>query len=186
MNAHLRHLLAILLLTGTFAAAHAAAPPPRAGFDARFVQTRSLPGFSTPLVSHGILRFDAAHGFHWEITAPYHYVFEMRDGRAQEQLPDGSTRTLDPDQTPWLAAVQHIFVSALAGRRDDLERYFTLAITPLAHGQRIRLTPKAGPIAQAIASIEVTESAPGHPERLLINETSGGRMEIRFTPAAAP
>lgn len=156
--------------------------PTTPGFDATFVQTRTLPGFGTPLVSHGVMRYDQAHGFHWEITAPYHYVFEMHGNTAHEQLPDGSTRILDPAQTPWLAAVQHIFVSALAGNRSDLERYFTLAVTKLAHSQRVLLTPKPGAIAKAIVSIEVIESTPGHPERLVIRETSGGRMDIRFSP----
>jgi hypothetical protein len=41
-------------------------------------------------------------------------------------------------------------------------------------------------MANAIVSIEVTESAPGHPQALVIKETSGGRMDIRFSPAAKP
>lgn len=153
-------------------------------FDASFVQTRSLPGFGAPLVSHGFLRFDAAHGFRWEITAPYHYVFVMNGGQAHEELPDGSTRQLDPSQTPWLAAVEHIFISALSGNRSDLQQYFDVVTQHLSRGQRITLTPKPGPIAEAIISIQVTERAPGHPEQLEIRETSGGRMDIRFTPVA--
>jgi hypothetical protein len=161
-------------------------PPATAGFDSTFVQTRNLPGFSTPLISHGSMRFDNVHGFHWEITAPYHYVFEMNGKQAHEELPDGSTRRLDPDQTPWLAAVEHIFISALSGDQTDLERYFAVSVTPLATGERISLTPKPGPMADAIVSIQVTESAPGHPERLEIKETSGGFMDIRFSPATRP
>lgn len=152
------------------------------GVDVSFVQTRTLPGFSAPLVSHGIMRFDQKRGFHWEITSPYHYVFEMNGKQAQEQLPDGSMRKLNPDQTPWLAAVEHIFISALAGNTSDLQRYFQINVTPLNKGRRVLLTPKPGPMAEAIVSIQVTESAPGHPQQLDIKETSGGRMDIRFTP----
>lgn len=154
--------------------------------DSTFVQTRTLPGFSTPLVSHGIMRFDQAHGFHWEITSPYHYVFEMNGKQAQEQLPDGSVRHLNPDQTPWLAAVEHIFISALAGNNSDLQRYFEVTVTPLGKGRRVMLIPKPGPMADAIVSIQVTESAPGHPQQLDIKETSGGRMDIRFSPVTHP
>ncbi|HET7651066.1 MAG TPA: outer membrane lipoprotein carrier protein LolA [Gammaproteobacteria bacterium] len=152
------------------------------GVDVSFVQTRTLPGFSAPLVSHGIMRFDQKRGFHWEITAPYHYVFEMNGRQAREQLPDGSVRHLNPDQTPWLAAVEHIFISALAGNTSDLQRYFQINVTPLNKGRRVLLMPKPGPMAEAIVSIQVTESAPGHPQQLGIKETSGGRMDIRFTP----
>ena len=156
------------------------APP--ASFDASFLETRTLPGFAAPLVSHGLLRVDKVNGFHWEITAPYHYVFEMNGKLAHEQLPDGARRDLNPDQTPWLAAVERIFVGALSGDRSSLESYFEVAIQPLAQGQSVTLKPKPGPIANAIVSIQVTESAPGQPQRLEIRETSGGHMDIRFTP----
>lgn len=181
----------IILAVSLFAPglARAADSAPVKTFDSTFVQTRTLPGFKTPLVSHGVLRFDAAHGFHWEITSPYHYVFEMHDGQAHEELPDGTTRTLDPNQTPWLAAVQHIFVSALSGNRADLKHYFDISIEPLKKGRRITLVPKPGPMARAIVRITVTETAPGEPRRLEIEETSGAHMEIRFgsgTARAAP
>lgn len=182
--------LGVLFLCAALGTHAAPAAAPAAGFEASFVQTRSLPGFDKPLVSHGRLRFDPGRGFRWEITAPYHYVFEMNGRTAQEQLPDGSVRHLDPDQTPWLAAVEHVFVSALSGDRAELQRYFEVGIATLDHGRRITLTPKPGPMAEAIVRIQVTESAPGQPERLEIRETSGGRMDIRFTPitrsAAAP
>jgi hypothetical protein len=182
-----RLLAGACLLCAVLAARAADDTPPQvAGFDSTFVQTRTLPGFSAPLISHGIMRFDPAHGFHWEITSPYHYVFEMNGKQAHEQLPDGTRRDLDPEQTPWLAAVEHIFVSALGGDRADLESYFAIAVTPLSAGQRVSLTPKPGPMANAIVSIEVTESAPGHPQRLEIRETSGGRMDIVFSPATRP
>lgn len=183
---HAAALIAVLWL-GAPSGVRAADPTPPTidHFDSKFVQTRSLPGFSTPLVSHGIMRFDKQHGFYWEITDPYHYVFQMNGAAAQETLPDGSTRHLDPQQTPWLAAVQHIIVSALSGDRSDLLRYFTVTVTPLAQGERVNLVPKPGPMAEAISAIQVTESAPGHPGDIEIKETSGDRMDIRFSPPAS-
>ena len=172
-------LLGLALLLGTLSARAADLPaPPPASFAAGFVQTRTLPGFDAPLTSKGKLSYDKTKGFRWEITSPYHYLFDMSGGKAHEELPDGTQRDLDPDQTPWLAAVQHIFVSALSGDRDELARYFTLT----EQGRLLTLTPKPGPIADAIRRIEVTESAPGRPERLDIYESSGGKMDIRFTP----
>lgn len=176
---------ALCLCAAIGAGAADSAPPAPDHFDSKFVQTRSLPGFSTPLVSHGVMRFDKQHGFYWEITDPYHYVFQMNGAAAQETLPDGSVRHLDPQQAPWLAAVQHIIVNALSGDRSDLERYFTVTVTPLPKGERVDLAPKQGPMEEAITSIRVTESAPGHPEEIEIRETSGDRMDIRFSAAAA-
>jgi hypothetical protein len=179
----LRHLC--LLLLSCCATAFAAEPAPPASFAADFVQTRSLPGFTTPLVSHGNMGYDKAKGFHWEITAPYHYLFEMNGKQAHEELPDGTQRDLDPDQTPWLAAVEHIFISALSGDRTQLQSYFSVDAKPAGAGDQMTLTPKPGPIANAITKIEVTESAPGRPQHLEIFETSGGHMDIRFTPRDA-
>ena len=176
----LRLWLLTAVVTGGALAATPALPP--ASFAASFVQTRELPGFSTPLVSHGNMSYDHAKGFHWEITQPYHYVFEMNGTQAHEELPDGTRRDLDPDQTPWLAAVEHIFISALSGDRHELESYFSVESKPVGSGDRLTLSPKAGAIANAIKRIEVTESAPGRPQHLEIFEVSGGHMDIRFTP----
>lgn len=177
-----------LLLTAALsiwtASVAADVPQAPAQFDSRFVQTRSLPGFSAPLTSHGVMRFDKQHGFYWEITDPYHYVFQMSNAGATETLPDGSTRQLDPAETPWLAAVQHIIVNALSGDRSDLQRYFQVVVTPLPQGERVDLTPRQGPMSDAIVGIRVTESAPGHPQLIEIKETSGDHMDIRFISSA--
>lgn len=176
----MKHALPLALALWGASALAADLPPPVTQFDSRFVQTRSLPGFSAPLTSHGMMRFDKEHGFRWEITDPYHYVFEMNGTSATETLPDGSVRRLDPAETPWLAAVQHIIVNALSGDRSDLQRYFQVTVVPLPQGERVELTPKPGAMSEAIAGIRVTESAPGHPELIEIKETSGDHMDIRF------
>ncbi len=180
----MKRLLPLAFLLAAACVRAADLPPPPASFAASFVQTRTLPGFDAPLVSHGKLSYDKAKGFSWEITQPYHYLFEMNGGKAHEQLPDGTARDLDPEQTPWLAAVQHIFISALSGDRSQLESYFQVAAKPAGAGQELTLTPKPGPIADAIKTIQVTESAPGQPQHLEIFEVSGGKMDIRFTPLA--
>lgn len=181
--ARVRRWVGVLLLGMALPAL--AATPAADSFAATFVQTRTLPGFTQPLTSHGVLRFSRDGGFHWEIVRPYHYVFEMSHGQAREELPDGSRRTLKPDQTPWLKAVQRIFVSALSGDNAQLARYFHVQMQPLAHGRHVTLTPKPGAMAKVVRRIEVTESAPGHPQHLVIDEASGGHMDIRFTPIAA-
>ena len=175
-------LFASLLLSASLGQA---ADVPPAGFAASFVQTRTVPNFDTPIVSRGNMSYDKAKGFHWEITQPYHYLFEMNGKQAREELPDGTKRDLDPDQTPWLAAVEHIFIGALSGDRSQLQAYFSVVQKPSAHGEDLTLTPKPGAIANAISRIEVEESAPGRPQHLQIFENSGGHMDIRFTPVGA-
>lgn len=170
-----------LALVALMASAFASAAAP-GNFAAEFVQTRTLPGFDQPLVSHGEMRFSAETGFHWEITQPYHYVFDMKDGIARELLPDGTTRTLTSEQTPWLKAVERLFVGALSGDREDMTRHFKLDAQALEQGRQVTLTPKPGAMAKVITQIRVTEDSPGHPRRLVIDEVSGAHMDIRFTP----
>lgn len=174
-------ILAAASLLGVACVARAAVPA-TPGFQANFVEIRTLPGFDTPLVMHGRVHFDPA-GFRWEVTAPYHYLFEMHGEQAEEQLPDGQRRKLDATQIPWLVAVKQLLASALSANQAELQKYFEVQVTPEPKGQHVALTPKPGALAQAIQRIEVTESAPGHPEQLVIRETGGGRLTIRFSPA---
>ncbi len=156
-------------------------------FSARFVETRTLPGFDQPLVSHGNVRVGPGHRFHWEVTAPYHYRFDMHDGTAVEKLPDGTQRTLRPDQTPWLEAVERLFTSALAGNVAALRQHFSVAIKPLGKGRHVTLIPKSGSaMARVVARIEVTENAQGHPSHLVIVDSTGAHMDIRFQPMDTP
>ncbi len=180
---YLRQWIGIFLLA-VIASAPAVAAAPDA-FAADFVQTRTLPGFDKPLVSHGRMRYSAGGGFHWEISKPYHYVFDMRDGQAREELPDGTRRVLEPDQTPWLKAVERLFVGALSGDRGHLERYFSVTVEVLDEGRQVTLVPRPGAMAKVIKRIEVTEAAPGRPRHLVIDEVSGARMDVRFTPDGA-
>ena len=173
-------VLALACVTG-----HAAAADMPQSFAAKFVQTRTLPGFDKPLVSHGEMRFSADGVFHWQIDKPYHYVFEMRGDTAREELPDGTRRTLKPDQTPWLKAVQRMFVGALSGDQARLKRYFEVTIRPLDDGRHVTLVPRPGAMAKVVQRIEVTETAPGQPRHMVLEEVSGAHMDIRFTPDSA-
>ncbi|MDE2234181.1 MAG: outer membrane lipoprotein carrier protein LolA [Gammaproteobacteria bacterium] len=151
-------------------------------FNSAFMQTRSIPGFKTPLVSYGIVHVDGVHGFRWQVNSPYHYVFLMQGDKAEELQPDGSVRELKAENTPWLEAVQHIFMAAVAGDLSELQNYFHLEITRLASGQQISMTPRTSAMAAAIESIQLIETTPGQPKQLLIREKSGGRIDIRFHP----
>ncbi len=176
---------ALLLIASVPSAVAGAAavplPTPPKSFSARFVETRTLPGFNQPLVSRGQVAFSRVRGVLWEVTAPYHYVFKMGPSGVEEQLPDGSVRRLDAEHAPWLAVVRHIFISALTGDTSDLEHYFDVRITALKVGRRIELSPKPGPMAKAIKHISVIEA--GTPQFLRIDETSGGRIDIHFLDA---
>lgn len=176
-------LLAVLAFA--IAPATSAASDVPQAFAAKFVQTRTLPGFDKPLVSHGEMRFSADGGFHWQIDKPYRYVFEMHGDAAREELPDGTKRTLQPDQTPWLKAVQQMFVGALSGNQGQLGQYFDVDIKPLADGRHVTLVPRPGAMAKVVKRIEVTETAPGQPRHMVLDEVSGAHMDIRFTPDPA-
>lgn len=143
-------------------------------FHAEFTQTRQLPGFDQPLVSHGNVDFQRNGPLHWTVEQPYHYEFIMADGGAREILPDGTQRKLDPDKAPWLAVIQRVFRAALSGDRATLTQYFSIH---QADG-RVRLTPLAAPLNKQIAHIDVVGEA--LPQRITISEQGGGQIDIRF------
>ncbi|MGH8307747.1 MAG: LolA family protein [Gammaproteobacteria bacterium] len=181
------HLTAILVLTCAASVWAGAAKPdlptPPEAFTAKFIETRTLPGFDQPLVSHGLATFNRARGVTWEVTSPYHYVFKMNPTGVEEQMPDGSVRHLDAQQAPWLGVVRQVFSGALAGDTSELEQYFDVQVSKLKDGRRIELVPKPGAMSQVIKHISVVEA--GTPQSLRIDEASGGRIEIRFLDARA-
>jgi hypothetical protein len=178
-NYILRVLLLIVSTTLSMAGITAnKLPTPPEAFSAHFIETRTMPGFNRPLVSRGVVIFDHISGITWKVTSPYHYVFEMGPSGVQEQMPDGSTRHLDAEHTPWLTVVRHIFTSAMTGDTSDLEHYFVVQVTQLKDSRRIELSPKPGPMANAIKHISVIEAST--PESLHIDEVSGGSIDIRF------
>jgi len=155
-----------------------ALPPPAQAFSASFTETRSLPGFTQPLVSHGNVDYKRGGGVRWEVTAPYHYLFTMDAYGMQETLPDGAQHTIDAEHAPWLAAIQRIFLGALGGDTTALGEYFFVTETPRFAGRQLDLTPKPGPMAKAILHISVTGAAV--PEHIRIDEVAGGVIDIRF------
>ncbi|MGD8689000.1 MAG: outer membrane lipoprotein carrier protein LolA [Gammaproteobacteria bacterium] len=166
-----RFILVILLTLCVPAGSIAAAP---ADFSADFVQTRSLPGFDVPLVSHGRVHFDREGTLQWTVTRPYHYTFEMAGEQIHETLPDGSQRSLAAEKTPWLATVQHVFRAALTGDRTTLSDYFRIHEA----GNKLVLDPLADSLKGHITRITVVD--PDLPQRITIDEAGGGSIDIRF------
>jgi len=155
-------------------------PPSPVSFRAHFTESRTLPGFTQPLVSSGQVAFSRTAGISWEVTAPYHYLLKMTSSGAEEQMPDGTIRRLNTRQDPWLGIVQHIFIGTLTGDLSSLEHYFTIRTTWIKGKRLVVLTPKAGPLNKAIQSIHVTQGRLPVPQYLHIDETSGGLIVIRF------
>lgn len=160
------------------AATRAVLPKPAAAFHASFTESRTLPGFDKPLLSHGVVDFSRKDGVRWEVTAPYHYLFKMDEKGMQEVLPDGSQRSIDVEHAPWLAVIQRIFMGALAGDAILLGEYFDVDAKDTTGGRDIELAPKVGPMAKAIKHVSVTEG--DAPRSIRIDEVSGGVISIRF------
>lgn len=171
----MKHLLVFLAVIFVCASLDVHAGVPRI-FSADFTQTRSLPGFDAPLVSHGRMRFDRDGTLHWTVNEPYHYEFIMHNGTAHEVLPDGSERDLDTAEAPWLAIIQRVLHAALTEDLNTLSAYFRIKRVP----GRLVLTPLASALKSHIDRIEVVQNAA--PEQITIAEHDGGKVEIRFEP----
>lgn len=187
MDHRISRLLVIVwcaLLLGLPISAWAAntAPPVPDQIAAHFVQKRTLPDFDQPLISQGEIHFSREKGLKWQVDKPYQYTFSFHGDKAYEILPDGTRKTLSPDKAPWLKTVQKIFLGMLSGDESALEEHFKVDAEGQGSGLQMTLTPKSEAMAQVIKKITVTRLSSGQPRHIVIDETSGARLDIRLTP----
>lgn len=152
--------------------------------EAGFRQVRTLPAMSQPLVMQGDLRIRGADSFEWQINTPYRYGFHVDGERVVETLPDGSERTLDVADAPWLAGMQKVFTALLGGEAEVIENWFGIAHreTLAEGGTRLVLKPESDAIARSVSAIEIEYGEHLQSVRLYDDASI---MEIHFEPLRA-
>ena len=167
--AHLTGALCLCAAIGAGAADSAPAAPDH--FDSKFVQTRSLPGFNTPLVSHGVMRFDKQHGFYWgdhrslPLRVPDERGCWPRRPCRTATCTQPLIRSRHPGSPHGAAHHRERPVRRRRFRPGALRPSHGHGHRPLARGERGGPSrPNRVPWEEAITSIQVTESTPGHPE----------------------
>jgi outer membrane lipoprotein-sorting protein len=145
-----------------------------------FTQTTSIPLFTAPVVSQGILLFQKPDALVWEYTAPVAQGLAFSGGKGFRWDEDKSRRTpfiIAEDPIAGLIAAQ-----MLAWIRFDriwIEAQYAIQVEeeePLS----LILIPKNADMRSVLASLSIRFADDGIARTILLMEASGGSTEIRF------
>lgn len=181
----LRRLLAALLLSVSAAAgaadlqaqiaAQLSAQPLTRG---RFAQEKTLPFLSRPLQSSGEFLYSAEFGVLWRVQEPVASELVITDAglfQNGERLAGGAGP---------MGTVKDVFQGLLGGRLAALQRYFTLVAGGDPQHWQLQLTPKPGPLQQALTAVELRGGSAL--DSLALTEPGGARTRIIFSAIEHP
>jgi len=148
---------------------------------AEFVQEKHLKILSKPLLSKGVLYYQAPKSLRWEYLSPVRNVLIMRDNSVRRYIVRDNK--IIEDSSANLQAMQIVFgeiVSWIQGRFFDHPHF----ITEIKEGGKIVLIPKSASFSKMIHKIELTLSQrPGILKSVLIYEDENSFTKLEFKNA---
>jgi hypothetical protein len=153
---------------------------------AEFEQTKLMADLQRPLVARGrMLVWDQA-GVIWEIDQPVKNVIVLREDTTVRIDADGRRSTRRAEHDPAAARIGRALSALLHGDTATLEQWFRIAARTEAQGWSITLTPRKGPMAAFLKSMQVTGDK--FVQAVALDETNGDSTQIQFHNhrAAAP
>ncbi|MBP9713925.1 MAG: outer membrane lipoprotein carrier protein LolA [Sterolibacterium sp.] len=146
---------------------------------AEFMQEKAMAAFKKPLMTRGRLVFARGQGVIWKIEAPLRLTYVLGEDRITEMGEDGVAQVRTAQDVPGLAQVGRVFRALLGAQTEALRELFTIAPEGSVDAWRLQLTPKPGPLAQAIKKIQLAGGR--HVERIRIEEGNGDATTIAFS-----
>ncbi len=146
------------------------------GFEARFVEHKSLALLKVPLKSEGKLYYLSPGRLVRDVVSPEKMVISVYKGVVTIRDADGEKK-MDLSSRPGVAAFVESFAHFLDGDRIGLSRHFHLKYSVDKSREanwQIELTPKEAPLNQVVRSIVMT----GHDltiQKLVVLETNGDK-----------
>lgn len=144
---------------------------------ADFVQTRRMAELQRPLVARGKLLVWGSAGVIWEIEQPVRASYVLRDATTIE-VADGRETVRSAQDDAGSARVGRILRALVHGDMQSLEQWFEIGARAGAGRWTITLTPRAGPLASFLKSMQV--SGADYVEGVLVEETGGDATQIHF------
>lgn len=169
-------LITLCAISSVFANA-STTPFQAASLKANFVQTHYLPALTRPLITKGVLHINKK-GFSWQVNSPYQYTYRMHNGTMTEIDATGNKKSITAEQAPWIIPINNLFTALLSNNTTKLEQLFVIADQKTENGMLLTMTPRSQALQQAITQIKVWHSP--WPERIVIDEAGGGRLEIEL------
>ncbi|MCM8614100.1 outer membrane lipoprotein carrier protein LolA [Accumulibacter sp.] len=145
---------------------------------AEFIQEKRMAAFRKPLQTRGQLTVARDRGVIWQIDAPLKVAYVLADDRVVEIGEDEVAQVRTARDIPGLAQVGTLFRALLGARIDILADLFAVTPEGTLDAWRLTLTPRPGPIAQAIREIRMNGGR--HVEHIRIEETNGDSATLVF------
>jgi outer membrane lipoprotein-sorting protein len=145
---------------------------------ADFTQEKQMAAFRKPLQTRGQFTFASGQGVIWQIEAPLKVAYVLGEDRIVEIGEDGVAQVHMARDLPGLAQVGALFRALLGAETDALAELFTVTSEGTLDAWRLTLTPKPGPVAQAMRGIRMNGSR--HVERIRIEEANGDSTTLFF------
>jgi outer membrane lipoprotein-sorting protein len=159
--------LALVTFCATLAALPVRAAPPDAlatlvadlaaipGLEARFREEKHLALLEEPLVSEGSLYYARPDRLRRSVEEPIRSTLVLR-GNELSMAASGTARVIDLEAQPTIRVFVESFRLILAGDLARLRELYDLELrSATADGWQIVLTPRASPLSEAIASVQV-------------------------------
>ena len=145
----------------------------------QFEQSKQISGFRKPLRSRGRFVLSRGLGVIWRTEQPFPSQLTMTAQRLRMVSGD-SAREFDAANEPALRAINRVLFDLLTGHLDGLRDGFDIQVVRADdRGWQLRLTPKAGLLAQAFTTIELEGDR--QIARIVLAEANGDRSDIRFS-----
>jgi hypothetical protein len=123
----------------------------------RFVQTRTLQGFSRPLISEGRFVLAPGRGLIWRAEKPFAVVTLISSAGIVQQMQGSETLRLPAARLPMIGQLYDMLGGAMGGDWRALERDFTVARSGDEQSWQVVLTPRrAGNAAMPFTAINAS------------------------------
>lgn len=145
----------------------------------RFDQTKTVAGFSRPLLSQGDFLLWRDHGLLWLTRAPFPAQLVLTTQQLSAST-GGSRQQIDTTREPAMKMVNQMFLALMAGNVAALRERFAIQGELIGKtGWRLELTPREAGVAQHLKRIEIAGER--HVRRVRLDEANGDSTSIRFS-----
>jgi Outer membrane lipoprotein carrier protein LolA len=182
--ARLIALLTLLCVTGAHASEDEAIARIRALLEAQpriraeFEQTKQMADLQRPMVARGRMLVWGHTGVIWEMEEPVKNVIVLRENTTVRIDARGRRLTTRAEHDPAAARMGRVLNALLQGDTATLGQWFQIAAQIGAQGWSITLTPRKGPMAAFLNSMQVMGDR--FVQAVALDESNGDSTRIRF------
>ena len=144
-----------------------------------FVQTKTLAGFSKPLIARGSFVVSRSRGILWQTDTPFPGLLRLTRGEILQKSGDTVTLKMDAGKEPALRAINNLLFAVLAGDITQLDGIFQLSGEGKSHPWQLLMLPKDSGVAQVLRQVKLQGDS--HVEHVDMIDANGDLTRIDFS-----